>query len=98
MIKGNVRKPAQAVDAKRNSSLPRERELELMNENDMLKKRIREIEVPLEERKTFRSRYSRNQKDQAKCFSCGKLRQIERNCFSKRSRNNVFKNQKKKVF
>ena len=68
MIKGNVRKPVLAVDVERNTSLPRERELELMNEIEMLKKRIRVIEVPLEEKKTFRSGYSRNQKDQVKCF------------------------------
>ena len=53
------------------------------------KKRIREIEVLLEERKTLQLRYSRNQRDKVKCFSCGKLGQISRNCFSKRSRNNV---------
>ena len=60
-----------------------------MNEIEILKKRIREIEVPLEERKTFRSGYSRNQRDQVKCFSCGKLGHIARNCFSKGRRNNV---------
>ena len=53
MIKGNVRKPVLAVDVERTISLPREREIELINEIEMLKKRIREIEVPLEERKTF---------------------------------------------
>ena len=99
MIKGSVRKPVLALDIERNTSLPRERELELINEIKMLKKRIREIEVPLEERKTFRSGYSRNQRDQVKCFLCGKLGHIAINCFSKRSRNNVLvKPEKETVF
>ena len=66
VIKGNVRKPVLAVDVERNTSSPRERELELMDEIKMLKKRIREIEVPFNERKTFRSGYSRNQREQVK--------------------------------
>ena len=53
MLKGNVSKPVLVVDVERTTSSPRERELELMNEIEMIKKRIREIEVPLEERKTF---------------------------------------------
>ena len=89
VIKGNVRKPVLAVEVERNTSSPRERELELLGEIEMLKKRIREIEVPFEERKTFISGYSRNQREQVKCFSCGKLSHIARNCFSKQNRNNV---------
>ena len=56
------------MDVERNTSLPKERELDLMDEIKMLKKRIREIEVPFEERKTFRSGYSRNQRDQVNVF------------------------------
>ena len=89
VIKGNVRKPVLAVEVKRNSSSPREREVELLGEIEMLKKRIREIEVPFEERKTFRSGYARNQRDQVKCFLCGKLGHIARNCFNKQRRSNV---------
>ena len=70
-----------------------------MDEIEMLKKRIREIEVPFEERKTFRSGYVRNQRDQVKCFSCGKFGHIARNCFSKQSRSNVaVKTEKEKEF
>lgn len=72
-----------------NTSSPGERELDLMNEIEMLNKRIREIEVPFEERKTFRLGYSRNQRDQVKCFLCGKIGHIARNCSSKRNRIHV---------
>ena len=58
MIKRNVRKPVLAVKVEGTTSLAKERELELMNEINMLKKRIRGIEVPSEERRTFRSGYS----------------------------------------
>ena len=68
VIKGSVRKPVLAVEVERNESSPRERELELLGEIEMLKKRIREIEVPFEERKTSRPGYARNQRDQVKCF------------------------------
>ena len=99
VIKGNVRKPVLAVEVERNTSSPRERELDLMDEIEMLKKRIREIEVPFEERKTFRSGYSRKQRYQVKCFLCGKLGHIARICFSKQSRNNVaLKTEREKDF
>ena len=99
VIKGNVRKPVLAVEVERNVSSPRERELELLGEIEMLKKRIREIEVPFEERKTSRSGYARNQRDQVKCFSCGRLGHIARNCFNKQSRSNVaVKTEKEKEF
>ena len=99
VIKGNVRKPVLAVEVERNGSSPRERELELLGEIEMLKKRIREIEVPFEERKTSRSGYARNQRDQVKCFSCGRLGHIARNCFNKQSRSNVAgKTKKEKEF
>ena len=68
LIKGNVRKPVLAVDVERNTSSPRERKLELINVIEMLKKRIREIEVSFEKRKKFRSGYSRNQREQVKKF------------------------------
>ena len=99
VIKGSVRKPVLAVEVERNGSSPRERELELLGEMEMLKKRIREIEVPFEERKTSRSGYARNQRDQVKCFSCGRLGHIARNCFNKQSRSNVaVKTKKEKEF
>ena len=99
MVKGNVRKPVLAADVERNTSLPKERELKLMNETKKVKKRIREIVVLLDERKTFRSGYSRNQRDKVKCFSCGKLRHIVRNCFIKRRKNNfLVKPEKEKTF
>ena len=94
-----MRKPVLAVEVERNGSSPRERELELLGEIEMLKKRIREIEVPFEERKTSRSGYARNQRDQVKCFSCGRLGHIARNCFNKQSRSNVaVKTEKEKEF
>ena len=70
--KGNVRKPVLAVEVEETTSSARERELELMKEIDKLKKRIREIEIPFEERKTFQSVYFRNQREKLSVFCAGK--------------------------
>ena len=51
MIKVNVRKLVHIVDVEKSTSLPKERELELMKEIKILTKRIRKLEVPLEEKK-----------------------------------------------
>ena len=61
-----------------------------MSEIDNFKKRIREMEVPFEENKTFQSGYSRSYRDKEKFLSCSKTEHIARNCFSKGSRNNFF--------
>ena len=61
----------------------KEREMELMKETEELKKRLREIEVPFEERKLFQSGYARNQQDKTNCFSCGRIGHIARNRRSK---------------
>ena len=87
MIKGNVRKPVPVVDVERTLSLPKERELERINKVEMLKKRNREIEVPLEERKTFQSGYSRKFEKQSQIFFKWKAWTYCKKLFSKRSRN-----------
>ena len=51
-----------------------------MKEIEDLKKRLRDIEVPFEERKSFQLGYARNQKDRTKCFECGRMGHIARNC------------------
>ena len=69
-----------------------------MNEKKMFKKRIREIEAPLEERKTFQSGYSRKQRDKVKCFSCGKFGILQEIVSAKEVRTVSQLNQKKKRF
>ena len=76
MAKGNVRKPVLAVKVEGTTSSARKRELGLMDELEKLKKRIREMEVPFEEKKTFHSEYSRSQRDKIKCFSFSKTGHI----------------------
>ena len=51
-----------------------------MKEIKELKKRLRDIEVPFEERKSFQSGYARSQRDKTKCFACGRMGHIARNC------------------
>ena len=51
-----------ALEVERASGSPKERETELMKEVEELKKRLRDKEVPFEERKSFQSGYARTKK------------------------------------
>ena len=84
-----MRKLVLEVELEKTLSSAQEREPDLMSEIDKLKKRIREMEVPFEERKTFQSGYSRSQRDKIKCFSCSQTGNIARIFFSKDGRNSV---------
>ena len=54
--------------SRRDHKLAQRKRARVINEIDMFKKRIREMKVSFKEKKTFRSGYSRNQRDQIKCF------------------------------
>ena len=75
-----------ALEAEKASNLPKEWELELMKEIEELKKRLRDIEVPFKERKSFQMGYERSQRDRTKCFACGRMGHIARNPELKRTR------------
>ena len=62
-----------ALEVEKASNSPKERELELMKEIEELKKRLRDIEVLFEERKSFQLGYARSQRDRTKCFACGRM-------------------------
>ena len=80
LVKGGFWKPVLAVEVEKAPNSSKERELELMREIEDIKKRLRDIEVPFEERKFFQSGYARRQRDKTKCFRCGKMGHIARNC------------------
>ena len=84
-----------ALEVEKAPSSPKEREIELMKEIEELKKRLRDIEVPFEERISFQLGYARSQRDRIMCFSCGRMGQIARNCRIKAVKNiNPFKEEK----
>ena len=55
LVKGGFWKPVLALEVEKASNSPKEIELELMKEIEELKKRLRNIEVPFKERKSFQS-------------------------------------------
>ena len=50
LVKGGIWKPVLALEVEKASNSSKERELELMKEIEELKKRLRDIEVPFEEK------------------------------------------------
>ena len=80
LVKGGFQKPVLAVEVEKAPNSSKERELELMKEIEDLKKRLRDIDVSFEERKSFQSGYARSQRDKTKCFACGRMGHITRNC------------------
>ena len=57
-----------------------------MKEIEELKKRYREIDFPFKERKSFQLGHARSQKDRTKCFACGRMGHIARNCRAKENK------------
>ena len=80
LVKGGIWKPVLALEVEKAYKSSKERELELMKEIEELKKILRDIEVPFKERKSFQLGYARSQRDRTKCFACGRMGHIARNC------------------
>ena len=80
LVKGGIWKPVLALEVEKASNSSKERELELMKEFEELKKRLRDFEVHFEEKFFFQSGYARSQRDKTKCFACGRMGHITRNC------------------
>ena len=57
-----------------------------MKEIEELKKRLRDIEIPFEERKSFQLGYARSQRHKTNCFACGRMGHIARNCRAKENK------------
>ena len=68
-----------ALEVEKAFNSPKERELEQIKEIEELKKRLKDIEVPFKERKSFQLGYVRSQRDRTKCFACGRMEHIARN-------------------